>query len=129
MKCDRTGCTRIVFLTKKWAIKVPNFLSGWRLFLHGLLANSQEVQFCQGDWHEGKLCPIPFALWGGWLIVMPKVKVLTDKEFCKMNENWLIVKSKKEFSDCVVDGYIPAEWKSNSFGKLDGKIVCIDYGN
>lgn len=129
MTCDRTGCTRIVFLIKNWAIKVPNFLDGWPRFLMGLLANYQETLFSKGDWHEGKLCPVIFSIWGGWLLIMPKVEVLTDEEFCQMDRDWRIIKNTKEFPDAIIAGYICCEWKSNSFGKLNGKTVCIDYGN
>lgn len=119
MKIDRTGCTRIVFLTKHYALKVPNFLDGWKLFLNGLLANLQESNFWQnGGYYE--LCPIRYATWGGWLVIMRKAQVLTDEEFLAMDIDAFL--NKEHY-------VIPAEKKANSFGWLDGRVVAIDYGN
>lgn len=118
MQIDRTGCTRIVCLLWRWAVKLPNFTDGWRMFLKGLLANMQEAQFSRTKWP--KLCPVVWSIPGGWIVIMRRAKVLTDDEFLQ----------------CVPDGWIeepdyiiPAELKSNSFGWLNGKIVAIDYGS
>lgn len=51
---------------------------------------------------------------------MPKVRTLTDDEFCAMDF--------KVFTEND-DYYVPVEEKANSFGWLDDKIVAIDYGN
>ena len=115
---DKTGCTRIVFLTKKYAFKIPNFFDEWRLFLHGLLANMQERNFSKAGWPE--LCPVILSLPGGWLNVMPRVKLLSDKEYENFDVEKFCVKK---------DRVIPVERKSVSFGWLNGKIVAIDYGN
>ena len=135
---NRTGCNRIVLEFKDFVIKLPNFLDGWKLFLRGLLCNCQEIEFWPGDWHEDKLCPITFYISGGWLLVMPRARILTDQEFLALSENdyltdWLIIRQDKEFSDCTV-GYLPTELKSNSFGYLKDsrgqeKLVVIDYGS
>jgi hypothetical protein len=118
VRVDRTGCTRIVLLTQRYAIKLPNFLNGWRLFLTGLLANMQERQFVATGWPE--LCPVLFSLPGGWLVVMPCVRVMNEDEFTTFDAA----------SFCGrLDGTVPAEMKSNSFGFLDGRVVAIDYGN
>ncbi len=117
IQIDRTGCHRIVVLTKNWAIKVPNFTDGWRLFLTGLLANMQERVFSKAQWPE--LCPVVFSIPGGWLNVMPKAKLMSDEEFCVFDASSFINKP---------DYRIPTELKSNSFGWLNGSIVVIDYG-
>ena len=118
MKIDRTGCTRIVILTHHFAFKLPNFLDGFRLFLHGLLANLQESAFGKAN-YEG-LCPVLFAVPFGLLIVMPRARVFTDEEFLAFDyEKFVYRKNYK----------IPAENKKNSFAWLNGKIVAIDYGN
>jgi hypothetical protein len=106
-----------VLLVGNYAIKVPNFLSGWRLFLQGLLANMQERVFSAAGWPE--LCPVVASLPGGWLVVMRRVRVMTDAEFQQIDSSWL------DRGDYV----IPAELKPNSFGWLGEKLVAIDYGN
>lgn len=116
MQINRQGCTRIVILTKKWAIKIPNFYE-YRLMLCGILANLQEKLFSDVGYPE--LCPVKFSLPFGLCVVMPKVKVLTDEEFLKLDIDSFI----------ETENYIiPTEKKSNSFGLLNGKLVVIDYG-
>lgn len=121
---NRQGITREVILTRRYAIKVPKLIYGWHKFLCGLLANMQEVEFgasrnIDGDHMEG-LCPVLFFLPGGWLLVMPRVELLTDVEWSAFDA--------KAF--CEREHYtIPAEFKQDSFGKLRGQIVAIDYGN
>jgi hypothetical protein len=112
------GCTRIVILTRRHAFKLPNFLSGWRLFLTGLLCNMQERTFAQTGWPE--LCPVQFSIPGGWLVVMHRVREMTDEEFLNFDS--------KAWADRGTH-LIPCEHKSNSFGWLDGRPVCIDYGS
>ena len=64
-----------------------------------------------------KNCRISY---GGFMVVMPRVQVLTDKEFDCLNIDEFI--NKAEYR-------VPEEMKSDSFGWLDGKLVTIDYGN
>ncbi len=123
MRIDRTGCSRIVILTKRLAWKVPAFYDSsnhwsWRTFCQGMLANMQEVAFSKAGWPE--LCPIRFHIPLGLLVVMPKVQLLTDDEFCEMDF--------KAFTE-KEDYYVPVEEKTNSFGWLNGQVVAIDYGN
>lgn len=122
MQINRRGVSRIVIVSRKFAFKLPNFVgyrgSRWRLFLTGLLANMQEVEFSRVGWPE--LCPVVFRLPLGILSVMPRAEVLTDDEFLAFDV--------KAF--CYTDNYVvPAEHKADSFGRLDGRIVAIDYGN
>lgn len=115
---DRTGCTRTVFLTRGLAIKVPNLFCGWKLFLTGLLCNMQEVQFGKTGW-EG-LCPVCWSLPGGFMLVMPRVRVMTKQEFEGFDFEGFVERA---------DYAIPAEAKASSFGFLDGRVVAIDYGS
>lgn len=118
MKIDRTGCTRIVILWRGYAIKIPNVADGLRLYLKGRLANMQEVAFSKAGWPE--LCPVLFSLPGGYLLVMPRVRLMSDEEFMHFDaESWV----ERE------DYRVPVERKSNSFGWLNGRLVAIDYGN
>jgi hypothetical protein len=107
----------MIWLTKSLVFKIPN-CSEWRLFLCGLLANLQERTFAQAGWPE--LCPIKFSLPLGFLIVMPRVKVLTEKEFETFDYERFV--NHKDY-------HVPVEAKRDSFGWLDGKIVAVDYGS
>ena len=115
---NRQGITREVFLTRRYAIKIPKLKYGWHKFLCGLLANMQERQFAAAGWPQ--LCPVVFSLPGGWLVVMRRAEMLSDAEWAAFNPE----------AFCETDDYhVPAEFKQDSFGKLDGRIVAVDYGN
>jgi len=112
------GISRDVFLIGKYAFKFASPRYGYKNFLQGLLANIQEATFSKAGWPE--LCPVLAATPGGFLIIMPRVRVMTDEEFEGFDYVGFV------FGD---DYNIPAEAKSDSFGWLDGKIVAVDYGN
>lgn len=127
MKLIKTGSTRRVLLVGKYAIKIPSFYS-YRHFLQGLLANEQESHWSIAFKWTKKLCPVLWHSWGYFMIVMPRVKVLTDQE-CREGkidqikiDDFLIIEKGE-------DGVFPAEKKSDSFGWLNGKLVIIDYGS
>jgi hypothetical protein len=113
------GCTRVVILVSKWAIKIPSFYS-WRLFLLGLLANMQEAQFSKTGWPE--LCPVKFSIWGGWLVVMRRAEVLSEFQFFALKLQIKMMVTRPDY--CV-----PCEMKHDSFGILDNNLVVVDYGN
>lgn len=113
----RYGTHRTVYLIGKYAIKRPVFVE-WRLFLRGLLANMQEAQFSRTGWPE--LCPVVFAPWGGWFIVMRRAEPLARIDFFHFN--------LREWADRG-DYVIPVEDKLDSVGVLNGKIVAVDYGS
>lgn len=118
MKINREGCTRIVLLTKRYAIKFPNFLGGYVSLLRGFLANHQEK-----EWTAAKLegiNPAVFSLPFGLAIVMRKARVLSPEEYVNFDY--------EKFIDRI-DYVIPVENKWNSFGVLDGNVVAIDYGS
>lgn len=115
MKLNRQGCTRLVIEFRNFVVKVPNFTYSWLHFLCGLVANINEARTWK--WHERKdlLCPILWASWGGWFLVMRKVRVLTIDEYAAAN-------LEDHFT------HFPGDNKANSYGYLDNKIVKIDYG-
>ena len=103
----------------RWAIKFPT-CETWPLFLRGLLANMQESAFAQWKGHEGKLCPVRFALPLGFANVMPRCerlgRDLTDAEY-------------RDFVTCEdteLSGLV--ENKCSSFGLLEGRLVAVDFG-
>jgi len=112
------GSSRCVILVGKLAFKFP-YTYSWKTFLNGLLANMQEVEFSQiKDWEE-KLCPIKWYIPLGFLVIMPRVKVLEPHEM-----------TREQLEDfCQIGDFkIPAEIKESSFGWLEGRLVAIDYG-
>ena len=116
------GSNRLVILTRRHALKIPNLRCWWR-FVWGLIDNMQERRVNgRGRWptrHDG-VCPILFSLPGGFLNVMPRARPLTDDEWAAFDPA----------EHCRRDGYvISAEPKQDSFGVLSGRIVAIDYGN
>lgn len=115
---NRQGVTREVVLFRDYAFKIPKLIYGWRMFLCGLLANMQEAQFGRCGWPE--VCPVSFAVPGGWLIVMRRARPLTDAEWAGFDAAAFVNQE---------DRMIPAETKRDSFGMLDGRIVALDYGN
>lgn len=115
----KRGCNRVVFLVGQWAFKFPRptghemCTSGWRNFLYGLLNNMNERET------SGRpgACPVIWSFPGGFLNVMPRVEELSEAEFFELD--W--VRFCKENS-------LKVEPKRDSFGKLNGQVVAVDYG-
>lgn len=117
------GTHRSVYLIGHYAIKLP-VLRPWRMFLCGLLANMQESTFSATGWPE--LCPVVFACWGGWFIVMRRAQPLSREQFFSLNYGeWIKGGNNLPRGEWVV----PVENKLDSFGLLDGRIVAVDYGS
>lgn len=115
---NRQGVTREVILTRRFAFKIPRMVYGWRMFLCGLLANMQEREFGRLKWPE--LCPVVFSVPGGWLVVMRRALPLTDDEWFSFDPIPFCQQAHRP---------LPVEHKRDSFAKIDGRIVAIDYGN
>jgi hypothetical protein len=131
----RDGITRMVFLVGRHALKLPQVRYGWRLFLQGLLANMQESAWNR-DGGFPELCPVTFSLPGGWLVVMMRAQPLSDEDWRqflrdRMGEDAIkTYHPRDELRSWTGGDYlIPVEIKPCSFGKLDGRIVAVDYGN
>ena len=111
------GASRVVILTKNYAIKLPTW-KHYRLFLHGLLANMQE-----GTWgevgYEG-FAPVIRSNPLGFYVVMKRAREMTMEEYLEFD--YLAFVDRPDYR-------IPAENKPDSFGWIDGKIVAIDYGS
>ena len=120
MHINRQGITRIVFVFHFFVVKIPNIFN----YLHcikGLLANIQETNTYR--WNSGKyytwkcslLCPVFWASWGGWIIVMKRARVLTKEEF--------------ESADTRLHReHFYGDDKFNNYGYIDNRVVKIDYG-
>lgn len=80
------------------------------MFIQGMFSNLSEHE-CWNVSKNEYLCPVLFSF-GGWFLIMPRVTTdLTMKD---------------------IEAELPAEepgedrhWKN--YGRLNGKIVCIDY--
>lgn len=110
----RQGTTRYVVLVGRWAVKFPTFKYGYRNFLRGLLGNIDEAGMGRGK--DARLAPALFALPGGWLLVMPRCKPVSPREFHDLV-------NMKSFD------LLPVEDKRDSFGWYKGRIVAIDYAS
>jgi hypothetical protein len=126
----RKGATRVVLLTKKYAIKFPRFY-GWEHFLRGLLANMQEVEF--NTMKDERLCPVKFYIPGGWLLVMPRCTPITEQTFLNLDIARFWPNESEDYhpdNECDPRGFnAPVENKQDSFGWYNGEIVAIDYGS
>lgn len=111
------GATRTVILIRGWAVKIPTPY-GWRNFLHGLLANHQERLFSKAKWPE--LCPVIWSLPLALIICMRRAAPLDMVEFESFDFDSFV---KREYYS------VPVENKLDSFGRLEGRIVAVDYGN
>lgn len=116
----RYGTTRTVLLIGRLAIKLPVWVE-WRLFLYGLLGNMQETRW----WREmpdsrAMMCPVLFAVPGGFLTVMRRATPVTVEEWMQHSDNWY----EEACRLCI-----PVENKVDSWGCIDGRIVAVDYGS
>lgn len=120
----RKGTTRWVLLIGQYAIKIPA-MSSWDMFLYGLLGNMQETKFSSMGIEE--LAPVVFSVPGGFLNVMPRADVKTFDEIgfeyvdefhrnIELSEHRDILRNIVESKPC-------------SLGKLNNKIVAVDYGS
>jgi hypothetical protein len=116
------GTTRIVFLTKNYAIKIPCFTS-FKLFLLGILGNIREYELSisqkskQFDFLQ--ICPVKYHIFGGLISVAPRCQPLSMSLFEDFDY--------EKFMEFNMN-YVKAENKLDSFGLFDNKIVAIDYG-
>lgn len=111
------GATRLVILAGPWAFKLPR-PGPWRNFLQGLLANMQERSF--SALRHPRLCPVVFALAGGWLCVMRRARPIPDALWERHDH--------QEFVECGCL-VLPVENKRSSLGLLEGRVVAVDYGS
>jgi hypothetical protein len=104
------GTTRYAFKIGVYVVKTPSFYS-WRAFLKGLLANMSEADFgsCKKVVSSDSLCPVLFAFPGGLFNIMPYCQPVEDFEMPQ-----------------TCPPYV--EQKSDSFGRLKGQVVAVDYG-
>lgn len=110
----KRGITREVVLIGRWAFKLPS-LRRWKNFLQGLIANMQEAEL--STWRDSNiLCPVIFHIPGGLLTVMSRVEERTEE----------LTNGELAYFQSLMPSL---ESKPNNYGYLNGRLVCIDYGN
>lgn len=114
----RKGATRQVFLTKKYAIKIPSFYN-WQSFLNGILCNISEIEF--STLKDLYFCPVVWKSWLGLVVVMPRCREPNQKFFRMELEH---TRSKLNFEE-----FYFSDCKINNYGYLGHRLVKIDYGN
>jgi len=103
----RSGYSRVVFLIGNFAIKVANFNS-FHQFKCGLSSNkSESIKYKADSTH---LCPIVYNGPAGLFNIMRRAEPI---------EEW-------EMPDSLRDK-VGIDFKKSSFGKIDGRIVAVDY--
>lgn len=108
MELNRDGVTRVVLLTKKYAIKFPRINYGWMKFIEGIHANLSEYH-CWKITKSKHLCPV-FYCFAGLFSVMPRVEIYRTED--------------------QISG-IPREdgedRKPDNYGSYQERSVCVDY--
>ena len=116
---NKSGGTRWVILTKRYAIKIP-ILSSWKSFIQGLLSN-----IIEGQWKgfpDKHLCPIHYANGLGLIIIMARASRVRHEGLFRCELESL-------YSTCTLprDFYKYDAYPKN-FGYHKGILVKIDYG-
>ena len=128
MLAIRYGISRTVFLTRRYAIKVPSLrggsLGGMRGRLQGaaegVLANAAEYRWHQYEPWAGKVAPVLRSWLGGLVQVYPRCepfKVTREQELAMFERRW---------APMVLDPD-PGDHKADNYGWLDGRLVRVDY--
>lgn len=122
MQIIKTGMTRIVVVTKHYAIKFPRYTSA-RQFLAGILCNISEAHFYkQHPEHHTILCPIVFYVPCGLCVVMKRAEPLLITKWYQCNSEILNI-----LNHIIAINDICHDIQISNFGTLDGVTVCIDY--
>lgn len=119
MKLIKTGGTRWVILTHKYAIKFPNPRT-WKSFVQGMLSNLTEGQW--KDYPDKHLCPIHYSNRFGLLVIMARANEVKHEGLfrCEMHSLYATCKLPRDF-------YEYDDFPKN-FGYYKGILVKIDYG-
>lgn len=110
---NRQGITRLVFVFRKFVIKIPNFTNCQRHFLQGCIANVIERDTYK-SWkgNNNHLAPSYFCSWFGLIQIQAKAEILdrhlTEEEVIKFE-------------------HITSDIKGSNFGIYKNRLVCVDY--
>lgn len=112
----RRGVTRTVFITKRWAIKVPSLRAYSRLPGRGLMwsiTRGIQANLSEWEWRESTgVCPPRWTL-AGLVSVYPRCKPAPEDL------------TREEYDAIGFTG--PTDKKPSNVGYWDGELVWIDY--
>lgn len=122
------GRTRLVFLIGRNAIKVPRTTEGFIGFVLGLIHNLNEKRRYRSrpDLPLGRVRWVaPFGL----LLVMERLIPIQDEDWPTEERMEMVEWLNSEFEDVKEIGIV-ADVHIGNFGyRLDGTILCLDYGD
>lgn len=123
------GGERWVLLIFNWAIKVPQL----KYLKSGLYQNRNEIAWWNRTFDK-RLCPILINLFLGYIVIMKRAEVMQDDDFKKhfpdFNSFTNFADNKDIYPNSELQSsHLPCEYKPESFGIINGKIVITDYGN
>lgn len=112
----RNGITRLVFVFKKFVVKIPNFTYEHDHFLIGCRANWSERK-CWQQWKgnyevRNMLCPSLFCSWFGLIQIQARAKIM-ERDLYEV--------------ELIPFGDLTRDTKKENFGYYKGRIVCVDY--
>ena len=110
----------MVWLIGRYAFKFPN-PSSWRSWFEGFIHNIREYNWYKYEPVGNGLSPVLFMFPSGLFIVMHRAIPLTNEEFKSMDYN--------KVTKLNSGHKVPCENKICSFGKINGEIKVIDYGD
>jgi hypothetical protein len=112
------GTTRLTVCVCRWALKCPKGRKGRE-------ANRRERDAWLNATPTNKkiLCPIILAAPFGLLVVMRRAVPLTEEEAAELRAT----RGLPEW-DSVLGDPSPLEPKASDWGRIDGKLVALDYG-
>ncbi len=122
----KQGRSRLVFIFKRFVIKIPNPFE-WECFLHGFLHNMEENRISNVNkqfYDDSAVCPVLWCSGGGWVQIMARAREVTPYEFKRY-----IFKKKWDIKNLHSDLQEYAEFKPQNYGWLGNRIVLIDYGS
>lgn len=121
------GTTRTVVLIFNLALKFPTFIS-WRMFLNGLLGNINEREFYQCI--KEHAVPMLFCIPGGFLNVSVRCDVHPTDVTNAETFFHMLARGKDDPANSIFKVLLEiVEYKADSVGVYDGKIVVVDYGS
>lgn len=107
MEINKKGAFRLVFMFRKFVIKIPRIKYGYKFFLQGIISNLSEKEWSGFD---KRLCPVIYCNSFGLVLIMKKAQPYDG--FINF----------KEFEDLPLDPH------NDNFGIYNNRLVLVDYG-
>lgn len=124
MKLIKSGGTRWVILTRRYAIKFP-IPTTWKRFVQGMLSNLTEGQW--KDYQNKFLCPIKYSNRFGLIVVMQRAKPVNHDGLFWVELERLYAQSSNE-PGAIARDFFEYDAYPKNFGYINGQLVKIDYG-